>query len=35
MELDKQDRLVFHPRWNCNIIMMGEKHIGLTLIHNE
>ncbi|MEK4026161.1 hypothetical protein [Sporosarcina sp. FSL W7-1283] len=31
MELDEQDRLVFHPRWNCNVILLGEKHIRLTL----
>lgn len=30
LELDKNDQLVMHPRWNINITVVGDKHLKLT-----
>lgn len=30
LELDENDKLVMHPRWNINIIFVGDKHLKLT-----
>ncbi|WP_040207299.1 hypothetical protein [Neobacillus jeddahensis] len=30
LEFDENNHLVMHPRWNINIILLGEKHLKLT-----
>ena len=30
LELDENNNLVMHPRWNINIIIIGDKHLKLT-----
>lgn len=30
LEFDENNNLVMHPRWNINIIFIGDKHIRLT-----
>ena len=30
LEVDENNHLVMHPRWNINIIILGEKHLKFT-----
>ncbi len=30
LEFDSDNNLVMHPRWNINIIILGEKHLKFT-----
>ncbi|MEK5215935.1 hypothetical protein [Psychrobacillus sp. FSL H8-0487] len=30
LELDENNNLVMHPRWNINIITLGDKHLKFT-----
>ena len=30
LELDENNNLVKHPRWNINIIILGDKHLKFT-----
>ncbi|RIW32494.1 hypothetical protein D3H55_12975 [Bacillus salacetis] len=30
LELDENNNLVMHPRWNINITILGDKHIKFT-----
>jgi len=30
LEFDEDNNLVMHPRWNINIIILGDKHLKFT-----
>lgn len=30
LEFDENNNLVMHPRWNINIIILGDKHLKFT-----
>lgn len=30
LEVDENNHLVMHPRWNINIIILGDKHLKFT-----
>lgn len=30
LEIDENNHLVMHPRWNINIIIIGDKHLKFT-----
>ena len=30
LEFDENNNLVIHPRWNINIIILGNKHLKFT-----
>jgi hypothetical protein len=30
LEFDDNNNLVMHPRWNINIIILGDKHLKFT-----
>jgi len=30
LEFDENNNLVMHPRWNINIVILGDKHLKFT-----
>lgn len=30
LEFDENNKLVMHPRWNKNIVILGNKHLKFT-----
>ena len=30
LEFDEENNLVMHPRWNINIVVLGDKHLKFT-----
>lgn len=35
LELDENNRLVIHPRFNINIVFVGDKHLKFTVNWSE
>lgn len=31
LEFDENNNLVMHPRWNINIVILGDKHLKFTI----